>query len=101
MPVSRRPIPQEVQTRHNFRQEYSNHSKFGLYIKRSLSYWTVLFVNFYVIRYGDTVEQTTCTFQLDSRQLYTTASPYVERDAICPAGIERENVHVVCSTVSP
>ena len=51
-----------VLTRHNFRQEYSNRSKFGLYIERSLSYWNVLFINLYAIHYGDTVEQTTCTF---------------------------------------
>ena len=43
-------------------QEYSNCSKCGLYIERSLSYWNVLCVNFYAIRYGDTVEQTALTF---------------------------------------
>ena len=34
----------------------------GLWVIRSCSYRFVLFVNFYVIRYKDTVEQTTCTF---------------------------------------
>ena len=31
-------------------------------MERSHIYLFVLFVNFYAIRYGDTVEQTTCTF---------------------------------------
>ena len=34
---------------------------------RNISYIFVLFVNFYAIRYGDTVEQTTCTFSRSIR----------------------------------
>ena len=38
----------------------------------------------YAIRYGDTVEQTTCTFSRSIRANdIATASPYIERDAIC------------------
>ena len=36
--------------------------KFGLYIEVSCSYWFVRFVNFHIIRYGDTVEQTRARF---------------------------------------
>ena len=36
------------------------------------------FINFYAIRYGDTVEQTTCTFSRSIRANdITTASPYI------------------------
>ena len=35
--------------------------------------------------YGDTVEQSWCTFsRLIRANDITTASPYIERDAICP-----------------
>ena len=36
-------------------------------MERSYIYLFVLFVNFYEIRYGDTVEQTTCTFSRSFR----------------------------------
>ena len=36
-------------------------------MERSYIYLFVLFVNFYAIRYGDTVEQTTCTFSRSFR----------------------------------
>ena len=36
-------------------------------VERSYIYLFVLFVNFYAIRYGDTVEQTTCTFSRSFR----------------------------------
>ena len=99
MQVSRRPIPQGVQPRHNYRQEYS---KFVLYIERSLSYWNVLFVNFYAICYGDTVEQTTCTFSrsIPANGQLASSSMYREAVVISLARIKRENVQVVCSTVS-
>ena len=36
-------------------------------VERSYIYRFVLFVNFYAIRYGDIVEQTTCTFSRSIR----------------------------------
>ena len=70
VPVSRCPIPRGVLTRHNFRQEYSNRSKFGFLVERSCSYRCVLFVNFYVIRYGDTAVQSKYKFPARIAPLY-------------------------------
>ena len=62
MPVLQRPIPLGVQTGHIFRQDISINFKFGLYVEGSCTYRFVLFVNFYLIRYGDTAVQSNCTF---------------------------------------
>ena len=62
MPVLQRPIPLGVQTGHIFRQDISINVKFGLYAEGSCTYRIVLFVNFYLIRYGDTAVQSNCTF---------------------------------------
>ena len=56
------PIPQGVPNGDIFRWERSNRFKFVKYVEGSCSYWFVLFVNFYVIRYGDTAWQSKCTF---------------------------------------
>ena len=61
MPVSRHPIPHRVYTRHNFQQEYSNRSKIR-FVGREIAYVLICFFYYYLIRYGDTVEQTRCTF---------------------------------------
>ena len=37
--------------------EHWNRFKFGVYVEGSCRYWFVLFVNFYLIRYGDTAVQ--------------------------------------------
>ena len=55
-----------------------------------------LFVNFHVIRYGNTIEQTTCTFSR-ANDLASHALGII----ITMLRIKRENVDVVCSTVSP
>ena len=39
----------------------------GREVERSYTYRFVLFVDFYAIHYGDTVEQTTCTFSRSIR----------------------------------
>ena len=57
-----RPIPLGVQTGHIFRQDISINFKFGLYVEGSCTYRLVLFVNFYLIRYGGTAVQSNCTF---------------------------------------
>ena len=62
MPVLQRPIPLGPQTGHIFRQDISINFKFGLYAEGSCTYRFVLFVNFYLIRYGDTAVQSNCTF---------------------------------------
>ena len=62
VPVLQCPIPLGVQTGHIFRQDISINFKFGLYAEGSCTYRFVLFVNFYLIRYGDTAVQSNCTF---------------------------------------
>ena len=69
MPVLQRPIPLGVQTGHIFRQDISINFKFGLYTERSCTYRCALFVNFYLIRYGDTAVQSNCTFFVHSAPL--------------------------------
>ena len=58
----------------------------------------------YAIHYGDTVEQTTCTFSRSIRANdITTAFPYIERDAICQnLGADRAGKgDILCLTVFP
>ena len=62
MPVLQRPIPLGVQTGHIFRQDISINFKLGLYAEGSCAYRFALFVNFYMIHYGDTAVQSNCTF---------------------------------------
>ena len=69
VPVLHRPIPLGVQTGYIFRQEVSINFKFGLYAEGSCTYRCALFVNFYLIRYGDTAMQSNCTFFVHSAPL--------------------------------
>ena len=62
MPALQRPIPLVVQTGHIFRQDISFNFKLGLYAEGSCAYRFILFVNFYLIRYGDSAVQSNCTF---------------------------------------
>ena len=66
----------------------SSDSNSVLYVERSLRYWIALFVNFDAIRYGDTIVH---IFALDSRHYDFWITSLAQ--------IERENVHIGCSTV--
>ena len=55
----------------------------------------ILFVNFCIISYGDTVEQATCMF---SRLI--SAIDFSKSRTVIMVRIKRESMHIVCSTVS-
>ena len=60
--VSARSLIQQVRISHIAMYECRKPVKFGVYIEESCNFGFVLFVNFCIIHYRDTVEQTTCMF---------------------------------------
>ena len=77
------------------------------FVGRAVLYLSICSVlDFYAIHYKDTVEQTMCTFSRSIRandlgKLRSAQCMGRRESVITLALIKRENVHVVCSTVSP